>query len=102
METLKILADFFDWINHLLGVSSSSELAVNPIFLGFCAILFLYAVVTEQKYVALGLFGLLAATAICDHFYPNHPETELYDLLFFLAMMGILAILMIYFGLIRE
>jgi len=99
METL---ANFFDWINDLLGVSTGGELVVNPVFLGFCAILFLYALVTEQKYVALGLFGLLGGTAIYHFLYPHQIQVELYDLLQFLAGMGVLAIVIIYFGFIRE
>jgi len=95
------LADFFDWINDLLGVSSGRELALNPVFLGFCAMLFLYALVTGQKYVALGLFGLLGGTVIYYYLYPQ-TEVALYDLLKFLAVMGLLAILIIYFGFIRE
>ncbi len=98
METL---ANFFDWINDLLGVSSGGELAVNPVFLGFCAMLFLYALGTGQKFVALGLFGLLSGTAIFYYLYPKN-EVALYDLLMFLASMGILAIVIIYFGFIRE
>ena len=95
------LADFFDWINDLLGVSSGRGLAVHPVLESFYTVLFLYALVTGQKYVALALFGLLGGSVIYYYLYPK-TEVTLYDLLTFLAMMAVLTILIIYFAFIRE
>ena len=99
METL---ANFFDWINNLLGVSSGSELIVHPVFLGFCLIIFLYAVVSRQKFMALAFFGLLVGSIIYHYLYPKSATVELHDLLTFLAAMGGLVLVIIYFGFIRE
>ncbi len=98
METL---ANFFDRINDLLGVSSGAELATHPIFIGFCAVIFIYAWFSGQKYVALGLFGLMAGSVCYYYLFPKG-TVELYDLLVFLAAMGAIALLIIYFGFIRE
>jgi hypothetical protein len=98
METL---TNFFDRINDLLGVSSGSELALHPVFIGFCVLIFIYAWFSGQKFIALGLFGLLAGSACYYYLYPKD-SVQLYDLLTFLAAMGAIALLIIYFGFIRE
>ncbi len=98
METL---TNLFDWINDLLGVSSGAELALHPIFIGFCALIFVYAWFSGQKIVALGIFGLLAGSASYYYLYPKG-SVQLYDLLIFLAVMGAIALVIIYFGFIRE
>ncbi len=98
METL---SNFFDWINDLLGVSSGFELVTHPVVIGFCALFFVYAWYSGQKYVALGLFGLLAGSASYYYLYPKD-SAQLHDLLIFLAAMGGIALLRIYFGFIRE
>jgi hypothetical protein len=98
METL---ANFFDWINDLLGVSGSGELATHPVFIGFCILVFVYAWLTGQKYIALGVFGVIAGGIAYSYLYPKGP-VEIYDLLKFLAAMGAIALVIIYFGFIRE
>jgi hypothetical protein len=99
METL---TNLFDRINDLLGVSSGAELATHPIFVGFCVLVFIYAWISGQKIVALGLFGLLAGSASYYYLYPKGSSVQLYDLLVFLAVMGAIALIIIYFGFIRE
>ncbi len=98
METL---TNFFDWIDDLLGVSSASELATHPIFIGFCVVFFIYAWFSGQKYIALGLFGLLAGSIGYYYLYPKG-TVQIFDLLTFLAAMGAIALLIIYFGFIRD
>jgi hypothetical protein len=98
METL---ANFFDWINDLLGVSGAGELISHPIFIGLCILIFIYAWLTGQKYVALGIFGLIAGTLAYYYLYPKG-TVQISDLLMFLAAMGVIALLIIYFGFIRE
>ncbi len=98
METL---ANFFDWINDLLGVSGSGELVTHPVFIGFCILVFVYAWLTGQKYIALGVFGVLAGGIAYYYLYPKG-AVQIYDLLMFLAAMGAIALVIIYFGFIRE
>jgi len=98
METL---ANFFDRINDLLGVSSAAELATHPIFIGFCVLVLIYAWLSGQKFVSLGLFGLLAGSACYYYLFPKG-SVQLYDLLVFLAAMGAIALIIIYFGFIKE
>ena len=98
METLM---NFFDWINDLLGVSSAAELATHPVFIGFCVLFLIYAWFSGQKYIALGLFGLLAGSAGYYYLFPKD-SAALFDLLFFLLVMGAVALIIIYLGFIRE
>ncbi|MGO9122419.1 MAG: hypothetical protein ACLQPD_32995 [Desulfomonilaceae bacterium] len=98
METL---ANFFDWINDLLGVSGAGELTSHPIFIGLCILILIYAWLTGQKYVALGIFGLIAGTLAYYYLYPKG-TVQISDLLMFLAAMGVIALLIIYFGFIKE
>jgi hypothetical protein len=95
------LASFFDWINDLLGVSSGSELIVHPVFIGFCVLLLLYAFLAGQKIIGLIMVGLLGGGAITHYLYPPG-NPQLSDLLTYLAAMAGLAMLIIYFGFIRE
>jgi hypothetical protein len=100
-DVMATLASFFDWINDLLGVSSGSELVLNPIFLGFCVLLLLYAFLAGQKIIGLVMVALLGGGAITHYLYP--PGTpQLSDLLTYLAAMAGLVMLIIYFGFIRE
>ena len=98
METL---TNFFDWINDLLGVSSGAELALHPVFIGFCVLILIYAWFSGQRIVSLAIFGLLAGSASYYYLYPK-ASTDLYDLLVFLAAMGAIALIIIYFGFIKE
>ena len=98
METL---ANFFDWINDLLGVSGSGELSTHPVFIGLCVIIFVYAWLTGQKYIALGVFGIVSGSLAYYYFYPKG-SVQIWDLLSFLAIMGGIALVILYFGFIRE
>jgi hypothetical protein len=98
METL---ANFFDWINDLLGVGGSGELTTHPVFIGLCIIIFVYGLLTGQKYIALGIFGMMGGSLTYYYLYPKG-TVQLYDLLSFLAVMGVIALVIIYFGFIRE
>jgi hypothetical protein len=98
METL---TNFFDWINDLLGVSGAGELTTHPVFIGLCVIIFVYAFLTGQKFVALGVFGLMSGGLTYYYLYPKG-TVQIMDLLSFLAVMGLIALVIIYFGFIRE
>jgi hypothetical protein len=98
METL---ANFFDWINDLLGVSGAGELVTHPVFIGVCVIILIYAFLTGQKYIALGVFGLIGGGLTYYYLYPKG-TVQLYDLLSFLAVMGVIALVILYLGFIRE
>jgi hypothetical protein len=98
METL---VNFFDWINDLLGVSGAGELATHPVFIGLCIIIFVYALLTGQKFIALGVFGLIGGGLTYYYLYPKD-TVQLFNLLSFLAVMGVIALVILYFGFIRE
>ncbi len=98
METL---ANFFEWINRLFGVSGPGELVMHPIFLGFCFVAFVYAVVTHMKYFSLALAGLMGGALIFHYLYPEE-SSNLGDLMGFVAAMGGLALVLVYLGFIRD
>ena len=98
METL---ASIFDWFNEFLGVSGAGQLVVHPVFIGFCVAFLLYAFITGQKFLGLAMVGLLGGGVITHYLYPSG-HAHLSDLLKFIAAMGGLALLLIYFGFIRD
>jgi hypothetical protein len=98
METL---ANFFESINRLFGVSGPAELVMHPVFLGFCFVAFVYAVVTHMKYFALALAGLMGGAIIFHYLYPEE-SSNLSDLMGFVAAMGALALVLVYLGFIRD
>jgi len=95
------LANFFESINRLLGVSGPGELVFHPVFIGLCVAIFIYAVATGQKFLAVGIGGLMGGAAIFHYLYPED-SSHLGELLKFIAAMGGLALLVVYFGFIRE
>jgi hypothetical protein len=98
METM---ANFFESINRLLGVSGPGELVMHPVFLGLCLAVFIYAVVTRMKYFALVLAGLMGGAVIFHYMYPEQ-GSNLGDLLKFVAAIGALVLLLVYLGFIRD
>jgi hypothetical protein len=95
------LASFFDAINRFLGVSGPGELVAHPVFIGICIVAFLYTLFTGMKYFAVGIAGLLGTSLIIHYFYPTD-TSNLGDLLTFVAALGVLAVVLVYFGFIRE
>lgn len=98
METL---ANFFESINRLLGVSGPRELIVNPIFIGLCIVFFLYSLFTGMRYFAVTIAGLLGVALIIHYLFPSD-TSNLSDLITFVGALGVLAIVLVYFGFIRE
>lgn len=95
------LANFFDAINRFLGVSGPGELIAHPVFIGICIVAFLYTLFTGMKYFAVGIAGVLGTTAIIHYLYPAD-TSNLGELLTFVGVLGLLAIVLVYFGFIRE
>lgn len=98
METL---ASFFETINSALGVKSAGELVVHPVFLGFCVVAFIYFVLTRMKYFALTVGGLMGSAVIIHYLYPKN-TSNLTELAQFLGAMGVFALLLVYFGFVRD
>jgi hypothetical protein len=98
METM---ANFFESINRLLGVTGPAELVMHPAFLGLCFVVFIYAVITRMKYFALILAGLMCGALIFHYLYPEQ-SSNLGDLLKFVAAMGGLVLVLVYLGFIRD
>jgi hypothetical protein len=97
METL---SNFFEWINKMLGVSSGGELVFHPVFIGFCLIIFIYAILTGMKYIALPIGALMGGGTIWHYLYPQ--EGGLGDLVQFIAAMCVMGLVLVYIGFIRE
>jgi hypothetical protein len=85
----------------MLGVSGPKELLFHPVFLGFCVILFIYALVSRMKYIALGIGGLIGASVVVHYLYPKD-TSNLSELVQFLGAMGVLALLLVYIGFVRD
>jgi hypothetical protein len=98
METL---GHFFESINQLLGVTGPGELIFHPVFIGICVVLFLYGVFAGKKVLAVGLGGLMAGALVFKYLYPED-ASQLGTLIKFLAAMGGVALLVVYFGFVRE
>jgi hypothetical protein len=64
-------------------------------------LIFAYGWWTGQKYIALGIFGMISGSLTYYYLYPKG-TVQIMDLLSFLAVMGLIALLIIYFGFIRE
>jgi hypothetical protein len=95
------LTNFFEWINKVLGISGAGELVTHPVFIGICVLLLLYGVARRRKFMVLGLGGLMGSTVIFHYLYPAD-STNLTDLITFIAAMGLLALLLVYFAFVRE
>jgi hypothetical protein len=98
METM---ANFFESINRFLGVTGPGELLMHPAFLGLCFAFFIYAVVTRMKFFALALAGVMVGAVIFHYLYPAE-GSKLGDLLTFVAAIGALVLVLVYFGFIRN
>jgi hypothetical protein len=98
---MQTLTNFFESINKLLGVSGPGELIVHPVFIGLCVILFLYALARRRKFLILGIGGFMGSAAIFHYFYPKD-SSNLTELITFLAIMGVFALLLVYFSFVRE
>lgn len=98
---MEALAQFFEAINKMMGVSGPKELVLHPVFIGLCVGIFIYAIVTHMKYIALGVGGLMGSAVIISHMYPKD-TSNLGELITFVAALGGLALVLVYIGFIRE
>jgi hypothetical protein len=98
METL---ASFFESINQALGVKGPGELVFHPFFIGFCVVAFIYFVLTRMKYFALAVGGLMGSAVIVHYLYPKS-TSNLPELVQFLGAMGVLGLLLVYIGFVRD
>lgn len=98
---MQTMANFFEAINKLLGVTGPGELIFHPVFIGLCVALFIYAILRRKKFLTLALGGLMGSAVIFHYFYPRD-SSNLTELITFIAAMGILALLVVYFAFVRE
>ncbi len=98
---MQALANFFDAINRRLGVTGPNDLMVHPVFIGFCILLLLYSLYAGLKVMAIILTGILGTGVIIHYLYPANPS-DLGELFKFVGAMGGLALVLVYFGFIRE
>lgn len=98
---MESMANFFESINKMLGVSGPGELVFHPVFMGICIVLALYALFTGMKYFALILAGVMGGAAIFHYLYPKD-SSQLNDIVQFLGAMGVLALVLVYIGFIRD
>ncbi|MBI5569994.1 MAG: hypothetical protein HY914_08625 [Desulfomonile tiedjei] len=95
------LAQLFEAFNKFVGVSSPGELVFNPVFIGICLLLFIYALLTGQKYVSLPVGGIMGGGVIWHYLYPKE-GSGLGDLVQFIGAMCVLGLLLVYVGFIRD
>lgn len=100
-SVMETMAEFFDWINDLLGVKDQKELVLHPVFLGLCVAVFVYTLIKGWKSFYLTIAGFLGIIVISYYFYPVD-SSDLRALLKFLGLVGVLALVLIYLGFVRE
>ncbi len=98
---MEALANFFEWINRLIGVKESSELVWNPYFLGLLLAMFIYALIRRWKVFYLGIAGIMGIAVCVKYLYPED-TSNLFELLKFLAACGGVGLLVLFLGLIRD
>jgi hypothetical protein len=98
---MEALTNFFEAINKFLGVSTPGELLFHPVFVGTCIVLFLYALFTGMRYFAVVMAGFMGGAAIIHYMYPEN-ASDLAQLMKFVAAMGGLGLVLVYFGFLRE
>jgi hypothetical protein len=98
---MEAMANFFEWINSLLGVKSGSELVFHPVVIGLFIVLFIYSVIMHMKYFALCIAGVVGGAALFSYMYPAD-TSNLLELLKFIAAMGGLGLVLLYLGFIRD
>lgn len=98
---MEAMAQFFEWINRMLGVKSQGELIFHPVFIGVCIVLFIYCLVKRMKYFAIGIAALLGGALIFHYMYPSD-SSNLTELIKFIAAMIGLALLMAYLAFIKD
>jgi hypothetical protein len=100
-EKMEALTNFFEAINKFLGVSTPGELLFHPVFVGTCIVLFIYALATGMRYFAVVMAGFMGGAAIIHYMYPEN-ASDLAQLMKFVAAMGGLGLVLVYFGFLRE
>jgi hypothetical protein len=98
---MEAMAEFFEWINRLLGVSGPEELFFHPVFLGFCIVVFIITFVKGWKFFYLVIAGILGGALISWYLYPQDTN-DLRALLTYLGALASMAVVLVYFGFIRE
>jgi len=74
---------------------------LHPVFIGLCVLVIVYAVFTGLKWLSVPALGLVGGALIYVYLYPED-ASNLMALMKFLLAMGGLALLMVYFGFIRD
>ena len=95
------LAYYFDRINEFLGVKSPGELLFHPVFIGLCIAVFVYAVFKGWRFFAVAIYFILAGGLVFHYLYPAD-SSQLGELMKFIGAMGVVGLLGIYFGFIRD
>jgi hypothetical protein len=98
---MESMSNFFEAINRFLGVSTPGELVFHPVFMGVCIVIFIYSLLTGMKYFAVGLAAIMGGAAIIHYCYPEN-SSNLSELIKFVGVMGAFALLLIYFGFVRD
>ncbi len=98
---MKTLAAFFEGINNLLGISGPGQLLFHPVFIGLCIAICIYSFVKGWKLIYLLVAGGIGSAVIHHYFYPKR-GSDLTDLMQFVGAEGILVLVLVYLGFIRE
>ena len=98
---MESMAKFFDSINKLLGIKDAGELVFHPAFIGLCLVLFIYSLIKGWKGFYLSIAGILGGGVIFKYLYPAE-SSDLFQLVKFLGAMGVLGLILVYLGFVRN
>ena len=78
------------------------KLLIRILFTLFiCIALFIYSIIKGWKFFAVGIYFILAGGIVFYYLYPSE-ASQLGELIKFLGAMGIVGLIGVYFGFIRD
>ncbi|MFC1833300.1 hypothetical protein ACFL2Q_01030 [Thermodesulfobacteriota bacterium] len=98
---MESVTKLFESFNEFLGIEKASDLLSNPIFIAICVAFLVYSLIKGWKIFSLGILAMLGGALIVVHLYPED-TSNLAELMKFFGAMGGMALVIIYFGFIRE
>ncbi len=98
---MEAMAEFFEWLNRMLGVEGPADLIFNPWFIGLMILGFIYSFIKGWKFFTIGIFALMGGAVIYKYTFPED-TSDLRALLSFMGSLGVLSLVIIYLAFIRE
>ena len=98
---MESMAKFFDAINKFLGVEKPSDLVFHPVFIVICIAMLIYSIIKGWRFFAVGIYFVLAGAIVFHYLYPAN-SSNLGELIKFIGAMGVVGLIGVYFGFIRD